>query len=277
MAISLRMNKEYREKELPQWFKEINKEEYFLVLSNDIDSLLTCAFLNNKFGLEIGGYYSFDSLYKNTKVSTEGKKPIYIDADMVKGLCFGNHVTVYNNPKAITLNKSIKSQNYTDKYAGSTLLMVMSLFDFDFSTLSEKELVLLSCVDSAFLGYYNSRFNSVWRHWHEDILEIDGLSDVLHKYTSEELNGYIDNYSLRNCFYIKEGKLYRGGVKVANFLSEVSMFLIDDLQLSTSEWELKKNFKQTRNRRLESNQIPISSSRTYKNSWVISYIENKNI
>ena len=105
-----------------EWYLNIDKDKYYLVLTNDIDSYLSCLYLKALFGVEIGGFYDFEALYINSEI-TKGKEPIYVDADINSGLAFGNHVTALSNPDCINLNQGIKQNNYTDKYAGSTLMI----------------------------------------------------------------------------------------------------------------------------------------------------------
>lgn len=79
--------------ELPKWWKHINKDDYYLVLSDDADSLLSCKFLKNKFGLEIGGFYSFEKgLFLNKERTRDGwKVPIYVDLSISRSqFCFDN-------------------------------------------------------------------------------------------------------------------------------------------------------------------------------------------
>ena len=51
---------------LPDWWKNINSEDYYLVMTDDCDSLFSCQRLNTLFGLQIGGFYSFEKgLFEN--------------------------------------------------------------------------------------------------------------------------------------------------------------------------------------------------------------------
>ena len=55
----------------PEWYKDLNKEDYYLVLTDDSDSLFSCKRLNTLFGLEIGGFYDFKSgLWLNEEFCT---------------------------------------------------------------------------------------------------------------------------------------------------------------------------------------------------------------
>ena len=63
---------------LPEWWKHINSEDYYLVMTDDCDSLFSCERLHTLFGLEIGGFYSFEKgLYENEIITDFGwKTPI---------------------------------------------------------------------------------------------------------------------------------------------------------------------------------------------------------
>ncbi len=64
---------------LPDWWKYINKEDYYLVMTDDCDSLFSCQRLNTLFGLEVGGFYSFEKgLYVNDSITDDGWKNTYI-------------------------------------------------------------------------------------------------------------------------------------------------------------------------------------------------------
>ena len=52
------MSRELLDK-LPEWCKDLDPKQYYLVLTDDADSLLSAQRLKTKFGLEIGGFYDF--------------------------------------------------------------------------------------------------------------------------------------------------------------------------------------------------------------------------
>lgn len=156
------------------WYNHIDKDKHYLVLTNDIDSYLSCLFLHKKFGVEIGGFYDFEALYINSNI-TEGKEPIYVDADINSGLAFGNHVTALRNPDCINLNKGISQINYTDKYAGSTLMTLYSLYDKDLSRVNELKVLILLTVDVWFKQYF--RYRSKWDKWVE-VMGMEYLTEL---------------------------------------------------------------------------------------------------
>jgi hypothetical protein len=179
---------------LPIWWQSLNKKDSFLVLSDDIDSLLSCIFLNQKFDIPIGAFYDFNFLYHNPTI-TKGKKAIFVDIDTAKYNCFSNHVTIVGNKNAINLNQGIYINNYHHKYAGSTLLTILSLFDFDFTSLNDEQIKLLLCIDVSFKGFYNSNFKETWLKWMK-VLEFPGAADVVQNTDFSYFSKLIGKYKL---------------------------------------------------------------------------------
>lgn len=163
-----------RKSKYGEWYKNINKEEHYLVLSDDLDSYLSCLFLQKKFGVEIGGFYDFKRLYINSE-KTKGKTPIYVDADVRSGLAFGNHVTALRNKDCVNLNSCIDVDNYYEKYAGSTLMTLYSLYDVDLRKYKSRKVALLLLVDVWFKQYF--RYRSKWDKWVR-VMEMEYLSDI---------------------------------------------------------------------------------------------------
>jgi len=160
---------------LPTWYKDINKDKYYMVLSNDFDSYYSCKILNQLFGLQIGGYFSLnDGLYLN-KERSQGKEPIYVDLSITKGKCFDNHYTFIENPESINPNK-LKSMaaDYYHKYNGSTLSFLIALYDRDLSKYSQSQLNAMIVIDGWDAGYYkyNGKFRNTMIQWMK-LFELD--------------------------------------------------------------------------------------------------------
>jgi hypothetical protein len=90
----------------------------------------------------------------------------------------------------------VTNDNYTDKYAGSTLLTVWSVYNIP---LPETEIgkMLLLCIDSAYKGFYAPAFHDIQKHYLVDIMGLDGLYDVIKRHTEEEFEDLIIEYGLR--------------------------------------------------------------------------------
>ncbi len=156
-----------------KWSMDLNPSKYYLVLTNDMDSYLSCLILKNKFGVQIGGFYDFHGLYINPEI-TSGKEPIYVDCDLTEGKCYGNHYQQTNNPQAINLNDGV--EKYTDKYAGSTLLMVCSLYDVDIKKYPKQIAMFLCLIDAWYTQFFN--FHQQWLQWAKK-LKMDWLEHIL--------------------------------------------------------------------------------------------------
>ena len=147
------MNSEYK-KLLPQWYHD----EHEMVLSNDIDSLASCAVLKKVKGWEIKYFYDFDRVYK-VKGHKENQEKCWIDVAIKSGHAFDNHVSRLGyvddwNQDMINLNQTSMITNgcYSDKYAGSTLLEIWSLYNVPLPE-TEEGMMLLLAIDISFKGF----------------------------------------------------------------------------------------------------------------------------
>lgn len=193
------------EKSFNDWYKHIDKDKYYTVLTDDIDSYLSCRFLQNKFGIDIGGFYNFESLYVNSEV-IEGKQPIYVDADVTSGYAFGNHVTGIKNPDCINLNHSIATANYTDKYAGSTLFTLYSLYGVDLTKYPRDKIQLLLTVDVWFKQYFCYR--DKWDYWVK-AMGMEYLTDIISDYTINDYYNILTEYKVNaDIQLMPDGTLY---------------------------------------------------------------------
>ena len=73
---------------LPDWYN--GDEEHDLVLSDDIDSLASCAVLNNIKGWEIGYFYDFNTIYATEQMQKRRHKRCWVDIATHKGHAFDN-------------------------------------------------------------------------------------------------------------------------------------------------------------------------------------------
>lgn len=195
------------ERKLSNWYKNLNGQYYALVLTDDIDSLSTCQYLQSKFpNLEVGGFFNFGALYINME-RAKGKTWVFVDADITSGRCFGNHRTPIHNPLAVNPN-IIAPPTYNQKYIGSTLLWVMALYNEDLSAFNEEQLIKLLAVDSAYIGYYNQ--NGAFKHINQKWFSVLGypeLSDFLEEHKKSDFEQYISQNNLSAKINIKGGYL----------------------------------------------------------------------
>lgn len=147
--------------EFPKWVNEINSQ-YNLILSNDIDSLMSCCLLNYLFQTKITHFYNFKAIYTTDE---KAKNLIGVDIAFSNNFkVFDNHVTrIDKNDKVNILSANLNAiynisrENYYKKYCGSTLLQIWSLYDVPLPKTEEGKMILLA-IDSSFKGHYIEKF-----------------------------------------------------------------------------------------------------------------------
>ncbi len=205
------MREEYAQL-LPDWY--IGDEEHDLVLSDDIDSLTSCAVLNMIKGWKVRYFYDFNTIYADKTMQKRRNRKCWVDIATYKGHAFDNHVSLISdwdtwNTNMINLNQmcQVTNDNYTDKYAGSTLLTIWSVYDLP---LPETEVgkMLLLCIDSAYKGFYSPAFHDMQKYYLVDVMGLDGLYSVIQRHTAEEFEDLIAEYGLRKKITYWDGEIY---------------------------------------------------------------------
>jgi hypothetical protein len=161
----------------PQWVHQ--KQNANLIMTNDLDSIVSCSILKQVFGYEVNQYYSFSKL--SQKDLTDNRECIGVDLAIRKGKTYDNHLTMFNdssnvNSESANINSvlGISSERYHEKFAMSTAIMLWSLYDLPLPNTLEGKLILLS-IDSGFKGHYDERFNTV----HNKYLELMGFTELI--------------------------------------------------------------------------------------------------
>lgn len=191
----------------PKWYKEIDKNKYYMVLTNDFDSYFSCKTLNRLFGINIGGYYDFDSgLWLNKEIA-EGKEPIYIDLSLTKGKSFDNHFTFIKNSEAI--NPNVNVSIYNRKFNGSALALICGLYDIDLSEKTETNLTALLAIDGWYRGYYNKggKYKDINIYWMDELGMKDYLLPILEAHENQYFIDFTRKYCLNEEIYIDNGYL----------------------------------------------------------------------
>lgn len=250
-------------KNLPTWYKEINPEKHYLVLTNDMDSYNSCDFLLRQFkGIKVGGYYDFKKgLYLN-KERTEGKQPIYVDLSISEGMTFDNHYSFIKNPMAI--NPNVNTTIYNRKYNGSTLAMILSLYGKDLSEVSETYLTALLYIDGWYIGYYNKggAYKDINILWYENLGMKEYLLPILEQHDAQYFIDFGRQYHLNEEIHINnEGFLYSGAdVR----LPQVAFELVQPVQIKYyQKYEALAIFNR-------GEEEIYTSAETFQNKYVIS-------
>lgn len=279
------MKQEYKDK-FPNWCKDDNTD-YELILGDDIDSLLTENFLRQVKGYETKFFYNFNMLF--IERGHEQKSSIIgCDIDFTRGRCWGNHVTALQeheiNKDSANLNNisKITRDNYIDKFAGSTIIQVLSYYDVDISNLSEEGKMLLLAIDSNHAGFYNDKFHETQKRWLVDVLQYQELYDIILKYDEQDFINIQKKYTIN-----KEGQVWLtqdGYLKTNIDLEGISNVLKADITLPNIQFEkyydensktkmysayAKTNFITSRE---QINSRIVSYSQTYRNSASYTYL-----
>jgi hypothetical protein len=220
---------------LPEWVNI--RGEYNLCLSDDLDSLWSCYYLTKYRGWPVKYFYDFESIYRESKTTVE-KNCIGVDMDICNGKTFSNHVTDNNNENCINLNRyfNISRYNYTRKYAGSTLLMVMSILGIDINKFTPEQQAILLCVDSTYLHYqFNSKLAS---YYIGEIFQYPELIHILEQHDPEYFIDLQDQYNLKGKIYMDDWNLISTNIK----LKELSQLFNIDLDVPQKDYEKIGNF-----------------------------------
>jgi len=190
----------------PSWV--LDDYQYSTCLSDDIDSWLSCAVLKTIRGYEVDYFYDFNNFYSNGS----DNKAICIDADMAIGRCWSNHCAILNhddeyNQESANINNLLKiSRNtYMQKFAGSTLLQIMSYYDVPLPK-NEEALMLLLAIDCSFKGFYNNDFKK-YNIKHLESLELWDLIEVLKNHEKQDFYSIIKKYRTYEKIHMVDGKL----------------------------------------------------------------------
>lgn len=188
---------------LPQWYCDISPDDYYLILTNDMDSYYSCRILQKCANINIGGFYSFDGgLYLNMDYAT-GREPIYVDLSIAKGKAFDNHYTFIRNPESV--NPNVIKRPYFKKYNGGTLPFVSVLFD-DYHNYTEYQWTTILAVDSFYYGYYNKEgaFRDINVYWFNLLGITDYVVPILERKTADDFAKFIEKDGLNEQIYIND-------------------------------------------------------------------------
>ena len=225
---------------VPDWAKQ--NEEHDLVLSNDIDSLASCAVLKKVKGWGIKYFYDFNNVYREYKYESDTEK-CWVDVAIKEGHAFDNHVSRVSlldewNEDMVNLNQMcwVTNECYADKYAGSTLLEVWSLYNLPLPK-TEKGMMLLLAIDSSFKGFYADKFHDIQKYYLVDVLGFTELYNVIKRHKKDEFYELIAEYGLNAEIEYKNGHL-----KTNLRLKEIGKLLELDLELPIETYEIIERY-----------------------------------
>lgn len=221
----------------PEWCSD--NEDYELMLTDDIDSLVSCALLKKVRGYETNYFYDFKTIYE---IAESDINAIAVDCDLTGDRrCWSNHVTMLSasdsvNKKSANLNNigKISRDNYFQKFCGSTAIQIWSYYDIPLPETELGKMALLA-LDVGFKGHYDSRFIEV----HSKYLKAMGfheLIEVLERHTSTEFYDLIRKYNMASKI-----KLNKDGVLETEIdLSELEGLFCLDLSLPDKPFYVRR-------------------------------------
>ena len=217
LTVVSKMKELYRTKLLKgnEWIDGTDK--YGLILTDDLDSLLSCAILKSVKGWNIEQAY----IFKGNKPMVKSKDEqlydylgeiknaaqhelIGVDLALTAGKCFDNHLTQFTyedqiNPESINLNRiqQIRRWNYCKKYNLSTVLLLWSLYDLPKENLTDELMMLLLAIDGSYEGFFtDERWVGIHEFWIRDVLDLPEFLECERRHTYREFEEVREKYNI---------------------------------------------------------------------------------
>ncbi len=156
--VSIRLNRE----EIFQHFPWLRDRGRPMVISTDIDGLLSAAFLHHHLGWQVAGYYDRATLWLSTMTDEQRERLVWVDLDICRPGCpaLGHHILTLTGdaPAALScvcnanLLAGIGADSFTSKYPFSTVLFLMWLHEVPLRRDLIARLLVLHA-DSSWINY----------------------------------------------------------------------------------------------------------------------------
>lgn len=214
-----RLKDELKQK-LPQWYKD-TKNKYSLILTDDLDSLFSCAILKAKMDWDIEQVMLFNAK-QNSEISVDWHgvaenathEAIGVDFAKVNGKTFDNHVCLFNsddtyNNEAINLNHiyEVSRNSYTKKFNLSTTLLLWSLYDLPKENLPDELMMLLLTIDSSYYSFFHGFQRQNYR-WLVDELDLPEFYECQKRHTEYDFIKIAKEYGIKEKIFMKDHRLY---------------------------------------------------------------------
>lgn len=210
--------KEIYKKQLPQWFASDDK--YDLILTDDIDSLLSCAILKKVKGWDIEYAMLFkadpNKIFDYMGITSNAtNEAVGVDLALQNGKCFDNHLSRLHaddrvNEESINLNfiKDVSRQNYFMKYNLSTVLLLWSLYDLPIPKSEEGKMILLT-IDGSYYSYFSSyqNFRAMNKFYMCEVLGLNELYECQQRHKFDDFKDIDKKYMLKSKILIRKGYL----------------------------------------------------------------------
>ena len=247
------MKAEYKQK-LPQWYT--SKVNHDLIITDDIDSLMSCAILQKVNGWEIKYCMlfkadtdkNFDFMGKTSDATNE---VVGVDLALQQNQkCFDNHLSRCVNTDPVNENcinpnmfSNISRGNYFKKYNLSTVLLVWSIYDIPLPKSEEGKMILLT-IDSSYYSHFSKYQNDrdMNKHYMCDVLGLEELYECQLRHTKREFEAIERKYKLKEKIKSVKGVLHTDIDLIAINL-EVGLDTDIWCELPTVRFRLFKKFR----------------------------------
>lgn len=175
----------------PSW---VNDDIYRdMILTDDIDSLMSCIVLNKLKGYEIRYFYDCSYTTNSQAIYTDVNINTNVNVNEIVGVDFAlegfktwdNHVTRITsedpyNPLSANLNNCITRNSYYSKYLVSTFFTICWYYGIDFMKWTTDQLLILCAIDGMYHPFKeeNKRYKTTARR-HFKELRVEFLSDFI--------------------------------------------------------------------------------------------------
>lgn len=175
----------------PSWINDDIQRD--MILTDDIDSLMSCIVLNKLKGYEIRYFYDCSYTKNSQAIYTDVNINTNVNVNEIVGVDFAlegfktwdNHVTRISsndpcNTLSANLNNCITMNSYYSKYLVSTFFTICWYYNIDFMKWTTEQLLILCCVDGMYYPFKeeNKRYRpTARRHFKE--LGVEFLSDFI--------------------------------------------------------------------------------------------------
>lgn len=178
-----------------------------MIIGNDLDSVLSAAFLHDKFGWDVAGIYDYEILWHSDtfhdfSTRLENGEFVAIDLDMYRGNIpsLGHHILSDGEASELpghvrTLNpneiRGITTENFRRKYPLGTIHFLLWLFEEEITDELTQALVWLA--DSAFINGQSHKYRENVSEWIRNYLSAPWLTTSLEKIDTPEFEELIEN------------------------------------------------------------------------------------
>ncbi len=183
------------------------------IWNNDCDGIFSACFLDEFKNWKPFAYYDFnkivadESYIKNGRYTVKKSEVVYVDVAVeCKRRTIDMHITKIHpddktNPNSLNPNQHIHKANYTQKCAWAAAIAILSYINFDFSTLTDEQKMIIWGLDSSYLSYYFDK--DIFNKWVE-FYNVHELATVFDTYKKSDFEQIQYDYGLQGMIHIDQ-------------------------------------------------------------------------